>query len=186
MEPMTIVAIVGSLRQGSFNRQLAEAAAGCCRDKARFTILDYTDVPFMDQDWEYPPPAAVDRVRKAVEAADGVWFFTPEYNHFFPGVLKNLLDWLSRPGPDKRRVLSGKPAAVSGVTPGMSGTGVAQDHLVTLISLLNMNVMNTPRLTIPHVLEQVKMGKLELTDSLPYLQKQADAFLDFIRRHRDD
>ena len=177
----TIVAIVGSLRQGALNYQLAEAAAECCRDRARFSILDYADVPFMNQDIEFPPPASVSRVREAVAAADGIWFFTPEYNHFFPGVLKNLIDWLSRPAPGKQRVLSGKPAAVSGATPGLSGTGVAQDHLVTLISLLNMKVMNVPRLTIPNVMGQVRGGKLELTDSLPYLRKQADAFLDFIR-----
>lgn len=180
MQTIHIVAITGSLREGSLNRQLAQAAADCCRNRARFTLLDYADVPFMDQDIEFPPPVSVSRVRDTVAAADGIWFFTPEYNHYFPGVLKNLIDWLSRPAPDKQRVLSGKPAAISGVTPGISGTGVAQDHLVTLISLLNMRVMNTPRLTIPHVMEQVKDGKLELTDSLPYLQKQAEAFLDFI------
>ncbi|MPM27577.1 2-hydroxy-1,4-benzoquinone reductase [bioreactor metagenome] len=79
-------------------------------------------------------------------------------------------------------MLTGKPAAVSGITPGMSGTGIAQDHLVTLISYLNMDVMNLPRLTIPYAQKQLNgEGRLELTSSAPYLKKQADAFIAFIR-----
>jgi len=76
--------------------------------------------------------------------------FTPEYNHFFPGVLKNLIDWLSRPvSENEPQVLAGKPAAISGISLGMSGTAIAQDHLVTLISFLDMKVMNVPRLPYP-------------------------------------
>ncbi|SHK13728.1 NADPH-dependent FMN reductase [Desulforamulus aeronauticus DSM 10349] len=113
-------------------------------------------------------------------------FFTPEYNHFFPGVLKNLIDWLSRPiSKTEGQVLTGKPAAISGISPGMSGTGIAQDHLVTLLSFLNMDIMNLPRLTIPNAMQQVNQdGKLELTTSAPYLIKQADAFLAFIRNRK--
>ena len=69
----------------------------------------------------------------------------------------------------------------------MSGTGLAQDHLVTLISFLNMDVMNIPRLTIPNAMQQVDgQGKLVLKSSKPYLEKQADAFLDFIQRRMQD
>ena len=82
-------------------------------------------------------------------------------------------------------MLAGKPAAISGITPGMSGTGLAQDHLVTLISFLDMKVMNVPRLTIPNALQQLdKDGKLELKASLPFLEKQAEAFLDFIAKQK--
>jgi chromate reductase len=152
-------------------------------ERADFELLNYADVPPMNQDIEYPAPDAVSRVRDAVKSADGIWFFTPEYNHFFPGVLKNLIDWLSRPiSKDERQVLSKKPAAISGITPGMAGTASAQDHLVTLISLLNMRVMNYPRLTIPNAEDQTDgNGKLTLTSSLPYLEKQANAFLRFIQ-----
>lgn len=98
-------------------------------------------------------------------------------------MLKNLTDWLSRPVSDTEpQVLAGKPAAISGISPGMSGTGLAQDHLVTLLSFLNMKVMNVPRLVIPNARQQVNQeGRLELTASSPYLKKQADAFIDFIR-----
>lgn len=183
MRKLNILAIVGSLRKESFNRQLALAAKDAVGDLADFEILDYADVPLLNQDIEYPAPEAVKRVRDMVKSADAIWFFTPEYNHFFPGVLKNLIDWLSRPISDKEpQVLAGKPAAISGITPGMSGTGIAQDHLVTLISFLNMDVMNTPRLTIPNALQQVdSQGKLALAASKPFLEKQANAFINFIQ-----
>jgi len=184
MEKIQILAIVGSLRQGSYNRQLALEAARVIGGQADFELLEYDDVPLMNQDIEFPAPDAVKRVRSAVQDADGIWFFTPEYNHFFPGVLKNLIDWLSRPiSESEPQVLAGKPAAISGTTPGMSGTAIAQDHLVTLISLLNMKVMNRPRLTIPSVGTQLdENGLLTLTASTPYLEKQAQEFIRFIEQ----
>ena len=186
MEPIKIIAIVGSLRQNSLNRQLAVEAGRVLGDQAEFELLDYTGVPFMNQDIEYPAPDAVRRVRENVLSADGIWFFIPEYNHSFPGVLKNLIDWLSRPISDSEpQVLKGKPAALSGITPGISGTGIAQDHLVALISLLNMKVMNQPRLTIPNANEQLDQnGRLSLTISAPLLEKQARAFVRFILNNK--
>ena len=177
-----IAAIVGSLRQNSFNRQLAVEGAKILGNAAEFELLDYSDVPLFNQDIENPAPDSVKRVRRIIQSADGVWFFSPEYNHFFPGVLKNLIDWLSRPiSGSEPQVLFGKPAAVSGITPGMSGTGVAQDHLITLISFLNMKVMNQPRLTIPNAMQQTDQnGQLTLKTSTPLLEKQAQEFLLFI------
>ena len=97
MEKLKIIAIVGSLRKDSLNRQLALETGRLIVDKVDFELLDYSDVPLLNQDYEYPAPDAVKRVRGIVKAADGIWFFTPEYNHYFSGVLKNLIDWLSRP-----------------------------------------------------------------------------------------
>lgn len=186
MEKIKILAIVGSLRQNSYNRQLAVAAGRVIGERAEFELLDYSDVPLMNEDIEFPAPAAVARVRAAIKAADGIWFFTPEYNHSTPGVLKNLIDWLSRPVSETEpRVLIGKPAALSGITPGISGTALAQDHLVMLISFINMKIMNQPRLVIPHAREQADPdGNLTLTASAPYLEEQAQAFLDFIEANR--
>jgi chromate reductase len=167
-----LTAIVGSLRKDSFNRQLAYAAKEIVGSRADFELLDYNGVPFMNQDIEFPAPEAVRRVRDAVKTSDGIWFFTPEYNHFFPGVLKNLLDWLSRPSSkDEAQVLYGKAAAISGITPGAFGTALAQDHLTTLISFLNMRVMNSPRLTIANAMQQTDAnGRLALGASAPYLK----------------
>ena len=182
MEQKRIAAIVGSLRENSYNRQLALAAKEIVGDRAIFEIVDYDDVPMMNQDIEYPAPDAVCRVREQIKSADGVWIFTPEYNHSYPGLLKNLIDWLSRPiSKEERQVLSRKPIAISGASPGMGGTLIAQDLLVMLLGMLNANVMNSPRLTIPNIAQQAdEAGHLALSRSLPYLQKQADAFLKFI------
>ena len=186
MNSIKITAIVGSLRQDSYNRQLAMEAKRVVGEQAESDLLDYSDVPLLNQDIEYPAPDSVRRVREIVKASDGIWFFTPEYNHFFPGVLKNLIDWLSRPvSESESQVLGGKPAAISGITPGMSGTCIAQDHLVALISLLNMNVMNLPRLTIPNAEQQTDAhGMLALNTSLPYLERQAQRFIRFIELRR--
>lgn len=187
MKKIKILAIVGSLRTDSYNKQLATMAKKIIGERANFVILEYKDVPLMNQDIEFPAPKEVKRVRKDVASADGIWFFTPEYNHFFPGVLKNLIDWLSRPISDKEpQVLAKKPTAISGISPGMSGTGIAQDHLVTLISFLNMDVMNYPRLTIPNAMQQLDgEGKLTLKSSYTYLEKQVNAFLEFVKNRNE-
>ncbi len=179
---MKILAIAGSLRKDSFNRQLALLAKDAVGARAEFELLEYADVPLLNQDDEFPAPEAVTRAREAVKGADGIWFFTPEYNHFFPAPLKNLIDWLSRPaGETQPQVLAGKPAAISGISPGMGGTVCAQDHLVTLLSFLNVKVMNAPRLVIPNGIQQLdESGRLALTSSAKYLQRQADAFIEFI------
>ena len=88
MKKIKILAIVGSLRKESYNLQLALAAKDLIGERGDFVLLEYEDIPLMNQDIEYPAPDAVKRVREEVKSADGIWFFTPEYNHFFPGVLK--------------------------------------------------------------------------------------------------
>jgi len=182
MSTIKILAIVGSLRKDSLNRQLAIKAGEILGEKVVFEILEYADVPLMNQDIEYPAPDSVQRVREKILASDGIWFFSPEYNHFFSGVLKNLIDWLSRPISDKiPQVLRGKPVAVSGISLGMSGAVVAQDHLVSLLSLLNMKIMNQPRLAVPNAFQQIDQnGYLSLSNSSSFLEKQASSFLDFI------
>ena len=184
MANIRIAAIVGSLRKDSYNLQLAKKAKEIIGDRAEFEIIDYADVPYMNQDIEHPAPEPVRRVREKIKAADGIWFFTPEYNHSYPGLLKNLIDWLSRKASDtERQSFSRKPVAISGASNGLGGTVTAQDLLVMLLSMLNADVMNYPRLRIPNVQDQAdKSGALQLTTSLPYLEKQADAFLKYIEK----
>ena len=185
---MKILALVGSLRKESYNRALAQAAEHVLSEihpEVTFEILDWADVPLLNQDYEYPAPAAVARVREAVKQADGIWLFSPEYNHFFPGVLKNLLDWLSRPVSETEgQVLRGKPFALAGASPGMSGASHGQDHLVTMLSFLQADIMNAPRLTIPHIAQQMKDSDLLLSSSAPYIKKQATAFVRFIEERQ--
>jgi len=126
--------IVGSLREKSFNRQLAEAA---CRylEGVRVEFLDCASLPFMNQDLEYPVPEPVKAAREAVKAADGIWIVTPEYNHSYSGVIKNAIDWLSRPeDPLDRKspsVLAGRKVTISGA----AGSDAAIDARVKMVQL---------------------------------------------------
>ena len=185
---MKILAIVGSLREMSFNKALALRAQKMLAKRhpeVEFTILDWSGVPLLNQDIEFPAPDEVFRVREEIKAADGIWIFSPEYNHGIPGVLKNLLDWMSRPqGEGKGQVMRGKPIALSGTTPGMGAALQAQDSLVTLLSLLRTEIMNAPRLAIPHIEQQMENGALLLNESESYLEKQADAFIAFIESRK--
>lgn len=186
MDKLNILAIVGSLRRQSFNLQLAKITANIIGNKANFEILDHSDIPLFNQDIEYPAPKPVKRVREKVKNADAIWIFTPEYNYNIPGVLKNLLDWLSRPISDKeRQVLWKKPVAISGITPGMTGTGIAQNDLLSLLSYANMDIMNIPRLTIPNAFSQLNEdGVLMLGESKVFLEKQVSAFIKFIETRK--
>lgn len=181
MKKIQILAIVGSFRKDSYNLQLAKATQDLISSHADFSILDYSELPFFNQDLEASPPDSVKEIRQKVSQSDALWFFTPEYNRSYPGLLKNLLDWLSRsPGPALAPVIANKLAAISGVTPGMSGTLVAQEHLVALLNFMNLRVLNSHRLAIPSVKSQISNGKLELQESLPFLKAQCQAFLEFI------
>lgn len=134
----TILFIIGSFRERSFNRQLAERAARYVEQGgAKAQFLEYRDVPFVNQDIDYPVPEPVSRIRKEVAEADGLWLISPEYNHSYSGVIKNAIDWLSRPvDPLDRKtpsVLAGKKAVISGA----AGNDAAIDARLNMVNLLN-------------------------------------------------
>ncbi|WP_099205936.1 NADPH-dependent FMN reductase [Scatolibacter rhodanostii] len=177
-----IVAVVGSFRENSFNKQLALKVKEMMKGEAELEVLEYSDVPLFNEDIEFPAPKEVSRVREKIKAADGVWFFTPEYNHSYPGVLKNLLDWLSRPvSQEEPQVLFGKAAAMSGAAYGMPGTATAQEYLIPLLFFFNMRLMNSPRVTVGNIGEQLDQnGKVQLSpNSAKFLEDQVKAFLAF-------
>ncbi|MDG3131514.1 NAD(P)H-dependent oxidoreductase [Streptococcus suis] len=91
-----ILFIVGSLREGSFNHQMAKQAESILEGKAHVRYLDYKDIPLMNQDLETPVLPTVQAARDAIMAADAIWIFSPVYNFAIPGTVKNLIDWLSR------------------------------------------------------------------------------------------
>lgn len=183
---MHILTISGSLRADSYNTQLARAAGQLLakmKPSIECSLLEWSDIPLMNEDIEHPTPASIARIRQAVAKADGLWVFSPEYNHAIPGPLKNLFDWLSRPQDgSKASVLSKKPLALAGASIGSGGATHAQEQLVNLLSLLNANLMNTPRLSIANIASRAPEGTLTLSTSLPYLEKQADAFVRFIAK----
>ena len=139
-----ILFIIGSLRAKSFNRQVANVAKELIGNRAEVQELDYSDLPLLNQDIEQPEPAVVARIRKAVSEADGLWIFTPEYNMSYPGHLKNLLDWMSRPVKPMDygtpTCINGKRVAISGAG-GKAATADCRKKLTELLSFMKAEVL---------------------------------------------
>ena len=140
-----ILIINGSLRKQSFNGQLADYLADTYHHEADFTCLSYTDVPFFNEDFENPLPESIVRIRNLVSNADGVIIASPEYNGSIPGILKNLIDWLSRPliykDYSSGTVLKNKPVTI--VSAAGSSKGInARSSLKQLLERLSMNVIH--------------------------------------------
>jgi len=177
-----IAVIVGSLRRESINRKLAQALAKLAGSRAQFTILKIDDVPLFNQDLEPNPPAAVTRLKAEIEAADGVLIVTPEYNRSIPGVLKNAIDWASR--PYGKNSFNGKPTAAIGASGGAIGTAAAQQHLRSILAYLNVTLMGQPEGYI-----SFKPGLIDdqhnVTDESvrKFLQTYVDAFAGWVERH---
>jgi chromate reductase, NAD(P)H dehydrogenase (quinone) len=124
----TILGIAGSLRHGSFNAALLRAAAAAAPAGTVVEIASMRDIPLYDGDREADDgiPVPVRELKDRLAAADGLLISTPEYNNSLPGVLKNTIDWLSRPASDIPRVFGHRPVALMGATPGPGGTALAQ------------------------------------------------------------
>jgi len=161
MTPIRVLGLAGSLRQGSHNRAALRAAAQLAPEGLAIEPLDLHAIPLYDGDVEaqgFPPP--VQELRARIAAADAILFATPEYNHSIPGVLKNAIDWASRP-PDQP--FSGKPVAILGVSSGSFGTTRAQYHLRQTCTALNMLAVNTPQVLIGQAAQKFDAAG-ELTD----------------------
>ena len=178
-----IAIIVGSLRERSFNRQLAAAACEVLAGRAETELVEYGDLPYMNQDVEFPAPAPVGRVRSAIDRADGIWIFTPEYNYSYPGVLKNMLDWMSRPvvaGVRSSAVTSGKKLALSSAAGSSAGSGV-RARLAELAATMGMDLMASPQVGVKLDRTAFETDSHALTDGQrTELAAQADAFLAYL------
>ena len=176
-----ILMIVGSMRKDSFNRRMAQEIADILGERAEVSALDYAALPYMNQDIEFPAPAEVAQARAAVQAADGIWICTPEYNFSIPGVLKNLLDWLSRPLKpndwDGGSVMQGKPVTVSSAAGKSAGRGVLAS-LAKLLEGMQMQLIAGPGVGISVNPEAFAGGALRFTpEQTEALRTQAEAFL---------
>jgi len=125
---MQWIAISGSLRRQSFNTRLAQLIANCAPGDAGVEVATLHGIPLYDGDDEEANgiPEAVESLRGRIKSADGLIIVTPEYNAGMPGVLKNALDWLTRPGEEMKPTFGGRPTALAGATPGAWGTAFAQ------------------------------------------------------------
>ncbi|MEW5746612.1 MAG: NAD(P)H-dependent oxidoreductase [Nitrospirota bacterium] len=149
---ITILGFAGSLRKGSFNKALLRAAVELAPDEAEIETFDLEGIPAYNQDLEYDPPARVRELKEKIRAADALLIVTPEYNYSVPGVLKNAIDWASRPYGDS--AFPGKPVAVMGASIGMLGTARAQYHLRQSFVFLDMHAVNQPEVMVPFAQEK--------------------------------
>lgn len=187
---MKLLFIVGSLREQSFNRQLAEAAARMFENQAEISFLNYEDVPLFNQDRENPVPEAVAAARQTCLDNDAIWIFSPEYNGQIPGVLKNLLDWQSRPvrpgESQTNTAVYGKPVTCSGVG-GKNQTRGCRRLLNALLTYIHMKVMKEPQTGLTASPEAWKTSVLDLDDEQKAeLQAQGEAFLKFVQENLPD
>jgi len=141
-----ILGIAGSLRKASYNRGALRAAQDVAGPDAAIEIFDLDGIPVFNQDAEQPAPEPVSRFKTRIREADAILICTPEYNYSIPGVLKNAIDWASRPYGDS--AWDGKPVAIMGASPGAMGTARAQYHLRQCFIFLNMRALSRPEVMI--------------------------------------
>lgn len=142
MKVYRIAILVGSLRKGSYNRQLAEALICAGSDQFDFQRVRIDDLPLYNQDYDENQAEPVQRMKREIHEADGVVFVTPEYNRSMPGVLKNAIDHGSRPFEDS--VWAGKPAGLMGASPGSMATALSQRELRNVLASLDMPTLAQP------------------------------------------
>lgn len=139
MAKVNVAVIVGSNRRNSINRKLAHALVNLADSQLVGNFVRIDDLPLYNQDLESPLPANVQRFKSEIEHADALLVVTPEHNRSIPALLKNAIDWGAR--PYGRNSWSGKPAAITGTSPGAIGTAVAQQHLRQILGDLGALVM---------------------------------------------
>jgi chromate reductase len=150
--PIAILGIAGSLRRGSYNRAALRAAERLVPEGARLDIFDLAGIPAFNQDEEKDLPARVAELKRKIRAADAILIATPEYNYSIPGVLKNAIDWVSRPYGDN--AWDGKPVAVMSASVGSLGGARAQYHLRQVFVYINMHPVNQPEVMIANAAER--------------------------------
>jgi len=134
--------IVGSLAKASINRKLARALERLAPDELKLTEIPIRDLPLYSYDYDADYPEIALRLKKSIEASDGILFVTPEYNRSIPGGLKNAIDWASR--PYGKNSFTRKPSTVIGTSPGKIGTAIAQQQLRSVLGYCNSPQMNSP------------------------------------------
>ena len=146
----TIIGLCGSLRRGSYNGMLLRAVAAAAAPGTTVETVSIRDIPLYDGDVEAEQgvPATVQALKDRIAAADGLLLATPEYNNSIPGVLKNAIDWTTRPPADIGRVFRGRPVALMGATTGLGGTALAQTAWLPVLRTLGMRPWFDARLQI--------------------------------------
>ena len=178
--PLRILGFAGSLRRGSYNRALLRASQELAPEGMAIEAFDLLEVPLYNGDVEAEgDPPGVARFKQAIRDADGVLMVTPEYNHGVPGVMKNAIDWASR--PPQGAALARKPVALIGASPGITGSARGQSQLRQAFEFTNSYCMPQPEYLLFKAHEKIDAGG-RLTDepSREYLVKFLTAFSAWI------
>ena len=180
-KPITILGIAGSLRRESYNRGALRAAQQLVPEGATLDIFELDGIPGFNQDEEQNPPEKVMELKKRVREADTILFVTPEYNYSVPGVLKNAIDWASRPYGDS--AWNGKPAAIMGASIGNIGTARAQYHLRQTMVFLNMFPINQPEVMIGNAADRFDAeGNLTDETTKDYIRRLLQNLVEWTMR----
>lgn len=178
---MKILAFVGSLRKDSLNKKLLSSAIKLAPEGMEVEVFDLKDIPLYNkeiQDQGFPEPVA--SLREKIKNADGVLIVTPEYNHSFSGVIKNAIDWISRP---PEQPFNEKPLAIMGASDGGFGTVRAQIHLRAVFPTLNAYVMNRPQLHLANADKKFDSdGNLTDEEDLEKIKKFMQAFFEWVKK----
>lgn len=176
-----ILGLAGSLRKGSYNRAALRVAKQETPEEAELEIFELHDIPPFNQDLESDMPTAVKSLKEKAKAADAILFVTPEYNYSVSGVLKNAIDWGSRPYGNNS--WEGKPVAIMSASPGLLGGARAQYHLRQSFVFLNMFPLNQPEVVIANAAQKFdEQGNLTDEETRKRIRQLVEALIDWTKR----
>jgi chromate reductase, NAD(P)H dehydrogenase (quinone) len=180
-KPIRILGVAGSLRRESYNRAALRTATKLVPEGAILETFELDGIPVFNQDEDQNPPAKVAELKRRIREADAILFVTPEYNYSVPGVMKNAIDWASRPYGDS--AWNGKPAAIMGASPGAIGTARAQYHLRQILVYLNMFPINQPEVMIGNAAARFdKEGNLTDETTKDFIHQLLQNLVEWTRR----
>jgi chromate reductase len=181
MDEIKVLGISGSLRGGSYNTATLRAARELVPPGMKIDTFDLAPIPLYNEDVRVKGfPSPVEELRSRIRAADALLLVTPEYNYSIPGVLKNAIDWASRP-PDQP--FEGKPIAILGASPSMLGTARCQYHLRQVFVFLNAHILNRPEIMIAEAPKKFDAeGRLTDDKARALIGKQLVALADWTKQ----
>ena len=178
---LLILGFAGSLRKGSYNKALLRAAEELLPEEAKLEIFDLEGIPPFNQELESRMPEKVKEFKAKIRDADAILIATPEHNYSVPGVLKNAIDWASRPYGDNS--FEGKPAAIMSASTGMLGGSRAQYHLRQIFVFLDMRPVNKPEVFITFAGQKIDdQGKLNDETSRKLIKQLLEALIYLTKR----
>jgi chromate reductase, NAD(P)H dehydrogenase (quinone) len=178
---LKVLGFAGSLRLGSYNKALLRAAVDLVPENMNIEIFDLEGVPPFNQDTEENMPEKVKEFKKKIREADAILIASPEYNYSVPGVLKNAIDWASRPYGDNP--FDGKPVAIMSASVGMLGGARAQYHLRQIFVFLNMYPINRPEVIVPFAQDKFDAsGKLLDDNTKKFLGQLLHSLANWTRK----